>query len=88
MSNQGGGLGSVVTPLVLKIIGSVITIVWLISAVADAFIPTYDPPETIGLAFMAMLSAVLGAAAVKGQDKKDPPPPPAPQSKGADDDSE
>jgi hypothetical protein len=89
MSNQGGGLGSVVTPLVLKIIGSVITIVWLISAVADAFIPSYDPPETIGLAFMAMLSAVLGAAAVKGQDKKDDPPPPAPPTtKGADDDSE
>jgi hypothetical protein len=87
MSNQGGGLGSVVTPLVLKIIGSVITIVWLISAVADAIIPTYDPPETIGLAFMAMLSAVLGAAAVKGKDQDPPPPPPQPQ-KGPDDDSQ
>lgn len=88
MSNQGGGLGSVVTPLILKIIGGVITTVWLVSVVADAVNPNYDPPETIGLAFMAMLSAVLGAAAVKGGKDNNPPPDPPRRElpKEADDD--
>lgn len=76
VSNQNGGLGSVVTPLVLRVIGGVVTVAWIASVIADALVPTYDPPETIGLAFMAMLSAVLGAAAVRssntssGDDKK------------------
>lgn len=85
MSNQGGGLGSVVTPLILKIIGGVITTVWLVSVIADAVNPNYDPPETIGLAFMAMLSAVLGAAAVRGKDTP-PDPPKRELPKEADDD--
>lgn len=84
---------TVVTPLVLRIIGAVVTIIWVISVVADAINPAYDPPETIGLAFMAMLSAVLGAAAVQGRDKKDDPPPgdPPPRElnrEAEDDDSE
>ena len=76
VSNQYGGLGAVVTPLVLRVIGGVVTVAWIASVIADALVPTYDPPDTIGLAFMAMLSAVLGAAAVRssstssGDDKK------------------
>lgn len=82
---------TVVTPFVLRIIGAVVTIIWVISVVADAVNPAYDPPETIGLAFMAMLSAVLGAAAVQGRDKSDPPPgdpPPRELNREAEDDCE
>lgn len=80
---------TVVTPFVLRVIGAVVTIIWVISVVADAINPAYDPPETIGLAFMAMLSAVLGAAAVQGRDKKDddpPDPPPRELNREAEDD--
>lgn len=83
---------TVVTPFVLRIIGAVVTIIWVISVVADAINPVYDPPETIGLAFMAMLSAVLGAAAVQGREKKDDDPPDPPRRElnreAEDDDSE
>lgn len=83
---------TVVTPFVLRIIGAVVTIIWVISVVADAINPAYDPPETIGLAFMAMLSAVLGAAAVQGREKKDDDPPDPPRRElnreAEDDDSE
>lgn len=68
---MANGMGAVVTPRVLKVIGSVVTAVWVASIGLDAFNPAYDPPDTIGLAFMAMLSAVLGAAAVRGKDKDD-----------------
>lgn len=68
MSDRSG-LGSVVTPLVLRIIGGVVIVAWVASIVMDALIPTYEPPQTIGLAFMAVVSAVLGAAAVRGGDK-------------------
>lgn len=67
---SASGIGAVVSPLVLKIIGGVVTVVWVFSIALDAFNPSYDPPDTIGLAFMAMLSAVLGAAAVRGKDEK------------------
>jgi hypothetical protein len=76
---------TVVTPFVLRIIGAVVTIIWVISVIMDAVNPAYDPPETIGLAFMAMLSAVLGAAAVQGKEKKEDPPPPPPKREEADD---
>jgi hypothetical protein len=81
---------TVVTPLVLRVIGAVVTVLWVISVVVDAINPAYDPPDTIGLAFMAMLSAVLGAAAVGGRDKREdepppPPPPPPPPIQEADD---
>lgn len=83
---------TVVTPFVLRVIGAVVTIIWVISVVADAVNPAYDPPETIGLAFMAMLSAVLGAAAVQGREKKDDDPPDPPRRElnreAEDDDSE
>ena len=69
MSDRSG-LGSVVTPLVLRIIGGVVIIAWVASIVMDALIPTYEPPQTIGLAFMAVVSAVLGAAAVRAGDKE------------------
>lgn len=68
MSDRSG-LGSVVTPLVLRIIGGVIIVAWVASIVADALVPTYEPPQTIGLAFMAVVSAVLGAAAVRQGDR-------------------
>jgi membrane protein implicated in regulation of membrane protease activity len=71
MSDRSG-LGSVVTPLVLRIIGGVIIVAWVASIVADALVPTYEPPQTIGLAFMAVVSAVLGAAAVRQGDRGQP----------------
>lgn len=65
---MANGIGAVVTPRVLQVIGGVVTAVWVASIGLDAFNPAYDPPAEIGLAFMAMLSAILGAAAVRGKD--------------------
>ncbi len=44
---------------------SIVTVVWAGSLVLDAFVKSYDPPATISLAFMAVVSALLGSGVVR-----------------------
>ncbi|QOC55721.1 membrane protein [Gordonia phage Archimedes] len=46
----------------------VVGALWAGSLVLDMANPTYDPPETIGLAFMAILSTLLGIVAASNRD--------------------
>jgi membrane protein implicated in regulation of membrane protease activity len=46
---------------------------WAGSIVLDAVGLWPDPPQTIGLAFMAVLSALLGTMVVQRQDRGEPP---------------
>lgn len=41
---------------------------WAGSLILDALVPTYDPPQTLGLAFMAILSTLLGIVAASQRD--------------------
>ena len=41
---------------------------WAGSLILDAFVRTYDPPQTLGLAFMAILSTLLGIVAASQRD--------------------
>lgn len=61
---------SFATPRFVKAIIAVVVVAWVASLLADALIPTYDPPQMIGLAFMAVLSAVLGSLAIKSKETK------------------
>lgn len=42
--------------------------IWAGSLVLDMVNPRYDPPQTIGLAFMAILSTLLGIVAASQRD--------------------
>lgn len=46
----------------------VIGSIWVISMIVDMLVATYQPPETIGLAFMAVLSTLLGMVAAAQRD--------------------
>lgn len=50
-------------PRILLVLLSIVGGMWLLSTIADIWVPTYDPTETIGLAFMAVLSPLLGIIA-------------------------
>lgn len=50
---------------VLVTLVSIVTVVWAGSLVLDAFVKSYDPPATISLAFMAVVSALLGSGVVR-----------------------
>lgn len=41
---------------------------WAGSLILDAFVRTYDPPQTLGLAFMAILSTLLGIVVASQRD--------------------
>lgn len=60
---SGGGFS--VPQWVLVALVSVVTIAWAGSLVLDAFVKSYDPPATISLAFMAVVSALLGSGVVR-----------------------
>lgn len=47
---------------------TVVGLLWAGSLVLDMVNPRYDPPETIGLAFMAILSTLLGIVAASNRD--------------------
>lgn len=55
-------------PRILIILIVSVGVLWAGSLVLDAFVSTYDPPETIGLAFMAILSTLLGFVAASQRD--------------------
>lgn len=71
MANRG--IGGAVSPRLLKVVIAVVVAVWIGTTAWDAINPNYDPPDTIGLAFMAILSALLGAA-VASREAQAPPP--------------
>lgn len=50
---------------VLVTLVSIVTVVWAGSLILDAFVKSYDPPATISLAFMAVVSALLGSGVVR-----------------------
>ncbi|GGF39224.1 hypothetical protein [Williamsia phyllosphaerae] len=56
---------------------SIVTVVWAGSLILDAFVKSYDPPATISLAFMAVVSALLGSGVVRS----------LPRRKGRDDEN-
>lgn len=55
-------------PRILLVLIVIVGGLWVGSLILDAFVPTYDPPETIGLAFMAILSTLLGIVAASQRD--------------------
>lgn len=71
MANRG--IGGAVSPRLLKAVIAVVVLVWIGTTAWDAINPNYDPPDTIGLAFMAILSALLGAA-MASREAQAPPP--------------
>ena len=59
---------------VLYVVMTGVGLLWTGSLILDMVNPKYDPPETIGLAFMAVLSTLLGIVAASQRDggsKKD-----------------
>ncbi len=71
---MGNPLKASVSPLLIRIVIGVVISLWVASLVMDALVASYDPPDTIGLAFMAVLSAVLGAFAVGQKEERNAPP--------------
>lgn len=59
--------GDGVPRLLWVVIGFVGT-AWFVSIGVDMFNPRYDPPDTIGLAFMAVLSTLLGIVVASQRD--------------------
>ena len=57
----------------IRIVAGAITALWLGSTAWDTFDPAYEPPATIGLVFMAVLSTVLGLITVSYRDEKNKP---------------
>lgn len=50
----------------------VVGTVWVTSLINDMFNPAYNPPETVGLVFMVVVSTLLGVIATNTRrDKKD-----------------
>lgn len=47
---------------------TVVGLLWAGSLVLDMVNPRYDPPATIGLAFMAILSTLLGIVSASDHD--------------------
>jgi hypothetical protein len=64
-SSSGGSGGFSVPQWLLVVIVSVVTVAWAGSLILDAFVKSYDPPATISLAFMAVVSALLGSGVVR-----------------------
>lgn len=55
--------------LIYVVVGSVVAM-WVGSLILDAFVKTYDPPAAISLAFMAIVSALLGGGMIRPLNKK------------------
>lgn len=53
---------------VLYVLITAVGLMWAGSLILDMVNPRYDPPETIGLAFMAILSTLLGITAASNRD--------------------
>ena len=56
------------TMRLLYVLTGVVGAVWVCSLVLDMVRSSYDPPQTIGLAFMAILSTLLGMIAAAQRD--------------------
>lgn len=63
MSNRNGTGG--VSPRVLNVVIGTVVGAWVVSLVLDATNVWADPPETIGLAFMAILGPLVGVWAAR-----------------------
>ena len=55
-------------PRILVMLIVIVGGLWAGSLILDALVPTYDPPQTLGLAFMAILSTSLGIVAASQRD--------------------
>lgn len=55
-------------PRILVVLIVIVGALWAGSLILDALAPTYDPPQTLGLAFMAILSTLLGIVAASQRD--------------------
>ena len=55
-------------PRILVMLIVIVGGLWAGSLILDAFVSTYDPPQTLGLAFMAILSTLLGIVAASQRD--------------------
>lgn len=55
-------------PRILVVLIVIVGALWAGSLILNAFVSTYDPPESIGLAFMAILSTLLGIVAASQRD--------------------
>lgn len=55
-------------PRILVALIVIVGSLWAGSLILDAFVRTYDPPQAIGLAFMAILSTILGIVAASQRD--------------------
>lgn len=55
-------------PRILVMLIVIVGGLWAGSLILDALVPTYDPPQTLGLAFMAILSTLLGIVAASQRD--------------------
>ena len=55
-------------PRILVMLIVIVGGLWAGSLILDALVPTYDPPQTLGLAFMALLSTSLGIVAASQRD--------------------
>lgn len=64
MSKTGGPVGGV-SPRVLNLVILTVVVSWVTSLVLDATGVWADPPETIGLAFMAILGPLVGVWAAR-----------------------
>ncbi|QFP96994.1 membrane protein [Gordonia phage Thimann] len=67
MTKSGKGNDKGIPRIIVWLIVSVGAI-WAGSLVLDMVNPAYDPPQTIGLAFMAILSTLLGIVAAAQRD--------------------
>lgn len=73
MSNRNG-TGGGVSPRVLNVVIGVVVTAWVVSLVLDATNVWADPPETIGLAFMAILGPLVGVWAARMAASQSPAP--------------
>lgn len=55
-------------PRILVVLIVIVGALWAGSLILNAFVSTYNPPESIGLAFMAILSTLLGIVAASQRD--------------------
>ena len=64
VKNSGVSPGSRIIISLIIFVGTI----WAVSLILDMVNPVYDPPDTIGLAFMAILSTLLGMIAAGQRD--------------------
>lgn len=64
VKNSGVSPGNKIIIRLMIFVGTI----WAVSLILDMVNPVYDPPDTIGLAFMAILSTLLGIIAAGQRD--------------------